>query len=291
MIERHYVPSWCGDYHLDADGDTKSRLVVTDPTTVEQEQLEKFLVKCIQKKWLHPFKNSALSIPASGTTKIAIEASIVEAGKVLLAKKGRQRTGIITAIKSVGGVVEAVLGDGEKLDAALKKPEAKTAVTVRRPTNCCPKPVTGPDVRASAVLQAFCTPQQWADWTAHGFLRAYGQLSGHRYRIAHRHSALARHQKKIVWDESGDHLIHAYDWSVPPAEEVLTMKLAIEHAEPWIRNPSTVFAFNDDVEVKYRNPFVSLDRQGLDGTIDAANVRGFGHGLRAGFALMQKLKR
>lgn len=279
MIERHYFPSWCGDYRLEADSETSCLLVVTDPTAAEQEKLERFLEKCMKHRWVKPFSPGVIT--ANGTTKIKIAADVATAGRALLARKGRQkRTGILTAVKSINGVVTAVEGE-EKVAEAVSKPEAKEAVTTRRPTLSCPHPISGPDIRASNVLMRFCTPQQWDDWMRHGYLRAFGRFSGHQYRIAHRHSELARSQGKITWDETDDHVVHCYDVSMPPAEEVLAVKLALEHAEHWVRNRSGLF-YRIDGEALYVDPFVGPDRQSLDGTKDNGRLRGFGMGLRVG---------
>jgi hypothetical protein len=283
MIETLIIPSWCGDYSLTADGEAKCVLTVKDPTVSEQISLERFLLKCFSKGWVKPFAG----IAGNGETKIEILASILDASKLLLGRKS-PRTGIITAVKSVNGEVEAVLGETPKLEEALAKPEAKEAVTTRRPTLCCPVPVAGPDIRASRVLELFSTAQQRRDWQEHGYLRCHGCFSGHRYRVAHRHSALAREQRKIVWDETDDRVIHAYDWSLPPAEEALAVKHAIEFAEHWIRNSSScLYAGATD---RYEDPFVDGgDREGLDGTKDAAFVRSFGDGLRTGLGLLMKI--
>jgi hypothetical protein len=292
MIQVHYVPSWYGDYRLEADGDAKCVLAVTDPTAAEQVKLERFLLKCFSKGLVKPFAG----ITGNGETKIEIAASIIDAGKLLLGTKN-PRKGTLTAVKSVQGEVEAILAEEQpKLDDALAAPEVKEAVTTRRPTLCCPAPISGPDIRASQVLQTFCTAQQWNDWQRQGFVRCYGNLSGHRYRVAHRHSELAKQQGKITWDETDDHVIHAYDWSLPPAEEVLSLKLAIEHAEHWMRNQSSVFETGLDGTIShegkrdlYVNPFMSAGRQHLDGTRDAQFVKTFGYGLRVGLRLLQKL--
>jgi hypothetical protein len=292
MIQVHYVPSWCGDYRLEADGDAKCVLAVTDPTAAEQVKLERFLLKCFSRGLVKPF----VGIAGNGETKIEIAASIVEAGKLLLGTKN-PRKGVLTAVKSVQGEVEAILAEEQpKLDNALAAPEAKEAVTTRRPTLCCPTPISGPDTRASQVLQAFCTEAQWNDWQKQGFVRCYGCFSGHRYRIVHRHSELARQQGKITWDETDDHVIHAYDWSVPPAEEVLSLKLAIEHAEHWVRNQSSAFGLSVEGTIDhagkrdlYENPFVGAERQQLDGTRDAQFVKSFGYGMRVWLRMLQKL--
>lgn len=141
-------------------------------------------------------------------------------------------------------------------------------MTVKKPTLCCPAPVEGPLRRSSEVLATFCTERQWKDWRDHGWLIAYGHLSGHAYRICHRHHPAARVQGRITWDLDDDCVIHCYDWRVPPAEEVLGVKLLLEHREPWIRNRST--GGRTDL---FRNP---LGDDFLDGTDSAGLLSGLG---------------
>jgi hypothetical protein len=266
-LRRWCHPSWCGDFRLEADGDDACKLVVIDATPAEQELLDKFMKKARKKGWI----GEMVGVKPTGQTTLNLPVPVAEAGKLLLARKA-PRKGILTAVKSVKGELEIVLGDDEdKLAEATEKEDADEAVTTRRPTLCCPTPVSGPERRASEVLRAFSTPEQWDSWVKNGFLLCTGGLSGHRYRVCNRHSELARRQGKITWDLDDDGIVHAYDWSLPPAEEVLAMKLALEHAEHWIRNRSGVLRMG---ELKFRNPFVSEADQGLDGTQDAAFVSG-----------------
>lgn len=269
QLNRWSHPSWNGDFRIEADGDEASKLVVDDATPAEKDTLGKFLKKARKKGWV----DEAVGISPEGRTTLCLPVPVAESGKLLLARRA-PRKGILTAVKSVKGELEIVLGDNaDKLTEATEKEDADEAVTTRRPTLCCPTPVSGPERRASEVLRAFCTPEQWESWLENGYLHCYGGLSGHKYRICNRHSELARRQGKITWDLDDDGIVHAYDWSLPPAEETLAMKLALEHAEHWIRNRSGVLRPG---ELKFTNPFVSEADQGLDGTQDAAFVSGVG---------------
>ncbi len=235
------------------------------------ERLTKFVKKARKKGWLSELEGVALK----GETKLTLGASIVDAGRVLLGRRGKKSKldGLLTVVRSVDGSIQSE-HEPEATESALMKPKADKAVTTRRPTLCCPEPVSGPDVRASEVLAAFCTPSQWEEWWQDGVLHCWGGLSGHRYRIAHRHSELAREQGKVAWDETDDIVVHCYDWAVPPAEEVLAIKLTLEQREHWIRNRSGILAWR--AEKRYHNPFVSDDAQMLDGTVDTAIVTSLG---------------
>lgn len=270
-----YHPSWCGDFRLVTENGhpEKSRLIVTDPTPLEIEKLGKFLLRARKKDWVP----NLAGVAERGDSTLLIDAPVAKAGKLLLGWKSRKD--LLTAVKSNNGKIIPVIGNGDDVEKAVVKSDTEKAATVKRPTLCCPEPVSGPDIRASEVLQAFCTAKQWADWLKHGFVIAYGRLTGHPYRICHRHTDLAIRQTKICWDLNDNNIVHAYDWSVPPAEEVLSLKLVLEHAEHWIRNASGYLSYGAKNADRFNNPFRGRD-QWADGTEDAAFVSALGVSLR-----------
>lgn len=285
MIRTWYIPTWSGDFRLEADGDDRSKLTVVNPTDSEQEVLVRWLKAARKKGWV----SGLTGISEKGETVLKVEASIVDAGRVLLGRKGRKtkKDGRLTVVKSTEGDVSAVESEAETA-IEVAKPKAEKAVTTRRPTLCCPTPVPGPDQLASEVLRSFCTRSQWEEWEAKRRIHCRGNLSGHLYRVVHRHHPWARAQGKSVWDLEDDEILHCYDWSVPPAEEVLALKNTLEHREHWIRNPSGCLGGvtqNADGSFRPRrdkhvNPFMEADRQMGDGVPDASFVAGFGQGLR-----------
>jgi len=251
--------SWCGDFRLEADGPDKCTLTVEHPTPSEVERLGAFLKKARSKDWVEQH----VGFIPDGKIVIPVAAPLVKAGRILL---GERPKGILTAVVSKNGDVKAITdGDPDKAAAAVADKDAKAAASVRRPTLCCPCPQPGPDVLATEVLHAFCTPRQRLEYDSQGLLHCYGNLSGRLYEIAHRHHPLAVERTKIIWDVEGQHILHAYDWSVPPAEEVLVMKLVLEHAEDWIRNPSGNLSC---VHPQYPNPFMGESEQMMDGIPD-----------------------
>jgi hypothetical protein len=188
------------------------------------------------------------------------------------------KKGVLTSVRSTAGAVSVVVGnDADKLAEATEKADADAAVTTPRPTCCCPDNVPGPEERASDVLRAFCTQQQWDDWQEHGFLYARGCFTGHLYRLAHRNSDMGFNQRKPTWDVTDDLLIHCHLRHLPPPEEVLAIKQCVEHAEHWMRNPSSALGMHRN---KLHNPFMSPSRQGWDGIPDTAFMSAFGRELR-----------
>lgn len=170
---------------------------------------------------------------------------------------------------------QAVLGGkGQPLLASPPPPAAApvVAVTTSRPTNCCPYTIPGDTRgrRADKLLLAFCTAEQRETWVKYGWVEARGQITGERYRIAHRHSPVAREQTKVTWLLDGDQVVHAHATWLPPAEEVLTLKLVIEGHEAWVRNPSTVLGGASVLP----HPFQPRGRQAADGLAEAGFVTG-----------------
>lgn len=274
MIAHWHIPSFCGDFELRADEEDegKSMLIVEDPTDGEMVQLGTFLAALRQRKWV----NKAVGIIPTGRTVLRFEQPIVKVAPLMVSELGSARSQL-TVVKSVGGQVthtfdtdglEAEEVQAEVAKAAEKAPPKATAATVRKPTSCCPTAVEGPVRKASRLLAAFCTPSQWAEWVEHGFITVRGHMSGHWYRICHRNTPLAVEQGKIVWDLTDNRLVHCYDWSVPPAEEVLAVKLLAEHREHWIRNTATVFGGRGALE----HPYGDI----ADGTADATLFRHVG---------------
>lgn len=275
MISTWYQPNWCGDFRLEADGDDAKtcKLRVVDPTPSELEQLGDFLAKARQRKWI----SKAAGVSSSGETVLEIDATVVSAGRLLIGDD-RVKNGLLTSVRSFAGEISVVMGnDPEELAAAAEKEEADKAVTTPRPTCCCPNPVMGPEQRASEVLRAFCTNQQWEEWMDKGFLHARGCYSGHLYRIAHRHTPIAVRQRKVMWDMTDDQIMHCHVTHLPPPEEVLAIKQTVEHAEHWVRNRSGALGFH---RAKMYNPFMAPDRQGADGIPDTMFVSRLGSGIR-----------
>lgn len=239
---RWYFPTESGDIRLEVLSDDCTRLVVTDPTPREIAVLGKLLKVARTRDWLPP----EAGIPApKGTYNLDVSAKISDVAAVLIGKR-RVPAGVIQGVAYRDGTSSVTL-QGAALPTptdpatpgAPKTP--KKVITSPRPTLCCPNPWEGPDVRASEVLQAFCTPDEWEEWTRDGMIHVRGNLTGHTYRIVHRHHPLARRQGKITWDEDDDHVVHCHLSNLPPPEEVLSVKLTLQHGEDWIRNPSGYF--------------------------------------------------
>jgi hypothetical protein len=262
MISRWFIPSTSGDYRLKEftiGGKPASVLTVENPTLLEVERLQVFLRAAQERGWVSGKTNVSLL----GKSSVRLHVSVAEAGPLLVVATNAAGPGRLTAVRSSGGEITTT-EKVEEAAALAAAPAAEEAVTVHRPTPCCPVPEVAAEVRASDVLRAFCTPVQWADWTAHGFLTCAGRYTGHRYRIAHRCSPLAAAQGRICADLDDCAVLHFHDSLLPPPEEVLAAKLVLEHREDWLRNHST--CLSPRFTQVFRNP---LGPQRVDGVADA----------------------
>jgi hypothetical protein len=280
-VRAWYVPSWNGDFRLTpGDDDKTSKLLLMAPTPHEMQLIASFMMVARKRKWT----KEKFSVEDSIDTRtIVLGAPLAKVGPVLVKiTKPIDRT--LTAVSFKNGQLEvAETGALETIiTKAERDPEAK-AVSVARPTPCCPSCIPGSVEPASDVLLSFLSEQEHADWAKHRAIMVTGGRSGHRYLIAHRHSRTAVLNKKICYDVDDRCVLHFHDWSVPPEEEVLATKLILEHREAWLRNEATVL-FQDrtgswvDLGImRYKNPFGDAG----DGRADAALTAAFGSAVQA----------
>lgn len=289
---RVFLPSWNGDFRLEQSGVGEgSVLILHDPTPHELVVIGDFLRIATKRGWWSGEDIKKGNPYRGGLTTIPIKAPLEKASKALI-KVARPAAQTLTAVKFSGGQMEVIEGaTSEALqvaEAAIKKAIATetpaseaVAASVRRPTPSCPDCEPGAVTPASDVLLSFLTHDEHKTWRSDRALVVEGGLTGHRYLIAHRNSALAVNNTRICVDLDDNLVVHFHDWSVPPEEEVLAAKLILEHCEPWLRNEAT--CYNDPSKAIFKNPFGDM----LDGTESAAfaqKVGGFLRGVIGGFA-------
>lgn len=297
---RWFLPSWNGDVRAESVDDKTTKLTIVDPTAHEQEVLKLLETIFRDRKWYGD--KEPLWIPVETTDdpnpyrkspvdqERVIKAPIGDIAP-LLVKGYKPGKATLTAILMADDKVETVAGSSVDLDALAKeadKKKAKAAATVKRPTPSCPQCHPGAVEPATEVLLTFLNDYEHEQWAEDRSIIVCGGLSGHRYLIAHRHSARALHQGRICVDLDDRTVLHFHDHTVPPEEEVLAAKLCLEHREPWLRNEATILGSpytgsvapydmlcgRGSAEV-YNNPF----GDGSDGIPDARFTRNVGHGL------------
>jgi hypothetical protein len=267
-------PAWNGDFRLVENDEKTSQLLIMKPTPHELQLLERFMTIARRKKWTTELLGDD---PILART-IELRAPIGDAGTALVKiVKPKDRT--LTAVSFQDGKLEvAQEGALETLVAKASNDEDAKAVSVARPTPCCPRCEPGSIVPANDVLLSFLSPKEHEDWAAHRAIMVTGGLSGHRYLLAHRHSSTAVRNTKICYDIDDHIVLHFHANDVPPEEEILAAKLILEHREPWLRNEATIQ--QQDSEGRwhnlghqcFKNPFGDA----RDGQEDASFTMGMG---------------
>ena len=268
---KFYLPSWNGDFRLEADGEGGTWLIVHDPTPHEQKILGTFLDQVEAKKWLtNPDRLRALG---ATDARVLISAPLAKVSKILI-KLARPEKQTLTAVSFSDGKLSVIEGaddaavekisDAVEKAAATETPETPAkAASVKRPTPCCPDCEVGAVGPASEVLLAFLNAEEHETWARERAIVVTGGLTGHRYVLAHRQSEIAAYNTRMCFDLDDGQILHFHDNSVPPEEEVLAAKLILEHREPWLRNEATLLGGEN---LKFKNPFGDLS----DGTESAA---------------------
>jgi hypothetical protein len=286
-----FVPSWNGDLRLEpAPGDLKrTRLSIVDPTLHEKEVLAALSPLFVQKKWLkEPLHGTDI------TQDVLLDAPLEVVGPLFIAAL-KPGPAVLTAVRFSGGEVEVVehkpvappvLAETtavattvameekteDKLAEVANKKDVKAAATVSRPTPSCPDCIPGSIAPAREVLLSFLTSEQHETWKKGRYVVAQGNLTGHRYIIAHRHSKIAQKNTRIAWDADDCATLHFHNSALPPEEEVLSAMLVLQHREHWLRNQATCLIDGGDGLGDFRrfhhvfdNPFGTI----MDGVPDA----------------------
>lgn len=258
-----FRPSWHGDFRLEADGENGSKLIVHKPTVHEKAILGSFVGFARAKGWTDADKP-----PTKKEDELKLSVGVAEAGLELVRLTDGRKLNSLTGVRFSDGkleVTETTSPDLEKAVEAAKDDKKAKAATTTRPTPSCPSCMPGAIEPASEVLLSFLTPQQHADWAKHRVIEVEGNLSGHRYLLAHRNSKYAREWGRIAYDADDKGVLHFFDWSVPPEEEVLAAMFALGSREHWLRNEATCLGATSFRQV-FKNPFGNLG----DGTETSA---------------------
>lgn len=227
-----FVPAQCGDFRLESTGASTCRLTIVDPTSADEARLTPFFaaVAKLDRAWwekLLGLAGTPKGYAPTGETVLDFERPITELGPLLAGATARPNPlGVWTAIRHENGVF---LADGVTL-VEDKVPEPVAAATVSAPRRGCPAP-TAAARRASEVLRAFCTARQFAQYQAEGRMRVLGNQTGKAYYVHHRDEAFARGLSRCVTEAATGRVLCAWDDQVPPEEETLALKLALEHRE------------------------------------------------------------
>ena len=204
-----YIPSYLGDVSLESDGN-ESKIVYTELTPVEKERLTKFI--------------DSYKLPITegkSETVVHIPENIQKAHKrfVKIFKIGKPT---INAIKLKNGKIELV----QEFPETTGK-----GVTTTKPSRGCPMPIwERAEQRATAVLKEFLSLSQWLDFEKYKSFICRGNYTGTPYLLTSRWNPLCQ-ERGILYSLVDKRMICASMGDLPPAEELLGLKIAIECAE------------------------------------------------------------
>jgi hypothetical protein len=233
------------------------------------------------------FSDGKLSIVEGATSGALAKIETQTAAAVAVETEDRERKEIDAKLAELNKAESEARKEADRLEKERKlatEREAR-AVAVRRPTPSCPNCLPGAVEPASEVLLDFLTAEQHEDWSRKRAIVVEGELTGHRYLLAHRQTRMAARMGRMCMDlDDGGAIMHFHDWGVPPEEEVLAAKLILEHREPWLRNEATCLGGGH--HSVFKNPF----GDGGDGTESAGIAAGFGRALLAQMTPEQRRK-
>jgi len=147
----------------------------------------------------------------------------------------RYKNGAIEEVteKSIGLLDVEPEADPEPVSEVVtptKNPKAVAAVTVAAPTQGCPAPdFAAIDHRANRVLRAFLSPEQLRDFNSEQSFLQRGADTGHLYMITSRNAPqkLQHQSYRSLYDMTAGHALCVHDWTIPAAEEMLTLALFV----------------------------------------------------------------
>ena len=207
-----YIPSYLGDIQLISEGQ-KTKLLYSELTAGEKANLVLFL------------KHYKLTYGDERTISVGVELP-EEISKVT-----KQFLKVFKKDRPVMNVVK--LHDGKiTLTQEFNVPETEVAVTVEKPPRGCPMPtlLERAEQRAFEVLRQFLNPQQLVDFEDKKAFIVKGNDTGHPYMVISRWNPLCQ-TYGLLYDVPEKKRVCASLPNVPPSEEVLAMKFAVEFCE------------------------------------------------------------
>ena len=254
LIPHWYIPSYYGDVRLEALGESRCRVIAEKTTEREQAALNALATLATKQRWLPKDAKSAL-FSDIGVLTTTLEAPIAKVAKQL-AKLLKPKRKVISAVKYKDGKIEEIFDDPKTDDPKTDEhpyresavpdqepsaqPPAVAATSVAAPTRGCPAPdFDTAELKARGVLATFLRPDQLEDFARYNRFVSIGADTGHRYMVTSRQAtdALSRYQRTL-YDLDEERSLCVHDWSVPPAEEMLSLHvlLALPDWERFLRH-------------------------------------------------------
>lgn len=228
----HFIPSFYGDVRIEEDAErptTHSRLTYFKLNDAERAALKALSAHAADEGWTE----KPLTIgEEESSVELGAPLALVKSFLVGALKPGRR---VISVLFQDGLLEESVVAKTGEIRGAKTgkraKPEGRGA-TVAAPTRGCPEPdFVKAELRARHVLDAFLTDEQREDFRRFNRILTVG-ASGRRYMVTSRHAKdeLARYHRSL-YDLDYDLPVCTHDYTVPAAEEMLTLHLLVQLPE------------------------------------------------------------
>lgn len=203
-----YIPSYLGDIQLFNEGDI-TKLAYSELTTGEREKLGRFL------------KHYKLQIETNEVIQLPEEIGKAHKRFLKIFKPDRP---ILNVAKYHDGKITLV--------QQFNIPETEVGVSVEKPPRGCPMPTVleRAESRACDVLNQFLSPAQKADFDAQKAFIVRGNYTGHPYMIISRWNQACQKYGLLYCIPTHSKICASLP-DVPPSEEVLAMKFAVEFTE------------------------------------------------------------
>ncbi len=229
-----YIPSFHGDIKLEAVSAKETKVhafSMTDEEILAMELLRSHALKgrLFTTPWSTPEEFGPVRESVVRTEqgmRVVLRAPIEKVAKLLsTALKPDRRLLTVVRFES-GKIAELKEADAREEEPAVPS-AAVAAATVARPDRGCPIPeFVKADIRATRVLETFLDPDQLSDFRARNEFVTVGQDSGHRYIVRSRNSpTIDAIGGRSLYDLDMKAPVCVHDWSVPAAEEMLTLHL------------------------------------------------------------------
>ena len=226
-MRRWYVPTTNGDFRVEAAGEGKSVLIVERPTKTEVDVLSKLWPTFVKKGWTNAVVPTGLR---GGWVEMDAPVHLVgkQLGKAM--KTGRRSVEVYRFSNgrvTVEEMWETILPEGVEVAATTSVPK----------TGCpaCEHDGDRAERASMVVLREFLSPSQVAELNYRGWFSAIGNVTGTRYGIFNRFSREAARFGRALADLDAGLAVCAFDPDVPPGEEMLGLKILVEHLERKIR--------------------------------------------------------
>jgi len=210
---RWLIPSFYGDIRFEATGKDSCVLSTEKLTPREEAVLRKLTKKAVKSGW------------------IAADATLVAAKVKIQAPATKIAQAVARLLKPKREIVSAIcFAAGKMKEVTEQEYDAGVATAVAVPTKGCPAPdFARAELRARDVLESFLTEDQREDFRKHNRFISRGATTGRRYMITSRHArdSLAMFQRSL-FDLDYGFPICVHDWSVPAAEEMLSLHVLLQ---------------------------------------------------------------